>query len=270
MGKLTGPTIVTIKRLFAVAGNRCAFPQCTQPLVHSGKVTGRACHIKAAKPGGPRFDRTQTDEQRRGFDNLVLMCPVHHDVIDADPLAYTVAQLTQMKGDHEARHAGGAEPTDEVANQFVINLSEASVGRGSIIVTHNQTGGQVAHVINNYGPPKRLISPEIRGRMLDVLQRIESSRIGFASTQGDMEAHEFKEQLMDVFRTAGWEIKDMHTFMFFGARKGIILTIPIGSSEASLPQTVAHALAQTGTPVACNHGDMANACGLYVQVWHAP
>jgi hypothetical protein len=36
-------------RLFAVTGNLCVFPGCTQSLVdkNSGKVTGEICHIKA-------------------------------------------------------------------------------------------------------------------------------------------------------------------------------------------------------------------------------
>lgn len=122
----------------------------------------------------------------------------------------------------------------------------------------------------NYGPPRRIISPDIRSRVGNVLSGTTPSRIGFASTQGDVEAHEFKEQLMQVFREAAWQVDDMQTFMFFGTVKGLVLTIPFAASEAGLPQVVVHALAQTGSPVVWNRDDMANECGLYVQVWHAP
>jgi len=106
--------------------------------------------------------------------------------------------------------------------------------------------------------------------MLEVLRPAQPSQIGFASTHGDIEAHEFKKQLIEVFRSAGWQTQDMHTFMFFGEKNGFVLTIPFASSEAGPPQVVARALVQTGNPIAWNRGDMANSCGVYVQVWHAP
>jgi len=112
-------TPATIKRLFAVSGDMCAFPKCTQPLVHLGKVTGRICHIKAAKLGGPRHDVTQSEEERHGFANLLIMCPIHHDVIDADIVTYTVERLAAIKADHESRHLNGAEPTEEIAKQLI-------------------------------------------------------------------------------------------------------------------------------------------------------
>jgi hypothetical protein len=129
--------------------------------------------------------------------------------------------------------------------------------------------GQVANVINNLGPPKRVISPGLRSRMLELLRSAGPGQIGLASTQGDQEAHEFKEQLIAVFRAAGWRTEDMRTFMFLGAKMGIVVTIPFSAPEDGLPQLVAQALALTGNPVAGNRGDMANTCSIYVQVWHA-
>ena len=123
---MAGPSAATVKRLFAVSGNRCAFPECRLPLVDraSGKVTGRICHIKAESPGGPRHDPEQHDEERHGFANLVLMCPIHHDVIDSDVEKYTVERLLEIKARHEARYAGGAEPSDDVARQFLLPLHQ--------------------------------------------------------------------------------------------------------------------------------------------------
>jgi tetratricopeptide (TPR) repeat protein len=119
---MAGPSTAIIKRLFAASGNQCAFPDCTQPLVTSGKVTGHICHIKARSPGGPRYDPEQSDEERHGFDNLVLMCPAHHDVIDADAEIYTVERLWEIKREHEERNKGGPEPSEEVAWQFLANI----------------------------------------------------------------------------------------------------------------------------------------------------
>ena len=70
---MSSPSVATIKRLFAVTGNKCAFPRCPLALVDeaSGKVTGRICHIKARQVGGPRFDRDQSDDERNAFENLI-------------------------------------------------------------------------------------------------------------------------------------------------------------------------------------------------------
>ena len=44
------PSLQTLKRLFAMSGNRCAFPECTLPIVEgSGIVTGIVCHIRSPK-----------------------------------------------------------------------------------------------------------------------------------------------------------------------------------------------------------------------------
>ena len=106
--------------------------------------------------------------------------------------------------------------------------------------------------------------------MLQSLQKVPPARIAFASVQGDREAHEFKRQLINVFRAAGWSVEDAETFMFFGTKSGLVVTIPFAAPETGAHQIVAEALSQTGDPVVGSRGDMANNHGFYVQVWHAP
>jgi len=149
---MSDPSLPTIKRLFAESGNVCAFPGCPIPLIDlaSGKVIGRVCHIKARNPQGPRYDPNQSDAERHGFNNLILMCPMHHDVIDADPAKYTVDHLTQIKVQHDVSHRGGSEPSDDIARQLQLNVAiTATVSSGSIIYIPNQSGGQTAHSITN-------------------------------------------------------------------------------------------------------------------------
>ncbi|MBN1814368.1 MAG: hypothetical protein JXA14_21185, partial [Anaerolineae bacterium] len=117
----TRPTQATVKRLFAVSGNRCAFPECPNPLIepNTGSVSGEICHIEAQNANGPRYNPKQTDEERHSFSNLILMCPIHHKVIDDKPDTYTVVWLQDLKAGHEARYAGGREPSDDIARQFL-------------------------------------------------------------------------------------------------------------------------------------------------------
>lgn len=146
------PTLATTKRLFALSSNRCAFPNCMNPLVDvdSGKVTGRICHIKAQSQDGPRYDPNQSEEEKHGFGNLILMCPIHHDVIDADPDSYTVDRLLKIKATHEALRTEDSDVNEEVAAQLLLNLGQIS--GGSMIYTSGQQGGQVAHSITNIAP----------------------------------------------------------------------------------------------------------------------
>ena len=96
------PTLSTVKRLFALSSNRCAYPGCQLPIVEdAGAVTGAVCHIKARSEGGPRYDPKQTPEERHSFANLILLCARHGKLIDSDPNAHTVEVLTQMKAAQE-------------------------------------------------------------------------------------------------------------------------------------------------------------------------
>lgn len=142
------PSGPTIKRLFALSGNVCAFPGCVTPIIDpsSDVVIGEVCHIKAREEGGPRFDYNQTDDERNAFENLVLMCGVHHKIIDTDKDAYPVERLTEIKESHEQKHVHVAEPGDDVVSRLI----HATYVLGSSINTVNQSGGQVAHLINNY------------------------------------------------------------------------------------------------------------------------
>ncbi len=94
---------VVIKQLSSKSFNRCAFPGCTSPIVELDNiVSGEICHIAAANKAGPRYDPTQTAQQRNGVDNLIMLCGRHHKVIDSDTATYTVEKLRLMKSTHES------------------------------------------------------------------------------------------------------------------------------------------------------------------------
>jgi len=97
-----GPTESALKRLFALSRNRCAFPGCGTAIVQASlTLTGKVCHIKGRSPGGPRYDGSQTEDERNGFGNLILLCSVHHDIVDAEPQKYPAELLQDIKEMHE-------------------------------------------------------------------------------------------------------------------------------------------------------------------------
>jgi len=91
----------TIKKLYALSGNQCAFPDCKVTLVNPDDDTNMSnmAHIEAANPGGQRYNPNSTDDYRRGYDNLILLCPNHHVETDNVSL-YPVEVLRDMKRKH--------------------------------------------------------------------------------------------------------------------------------------------------------------------------
>ena len=94
----------TIKRLYALSGNQCAFPDCNISLLSSGSEINfsNICHIEAAEPGGQRYNLTSNDNYRRSYENLMLLCANHH-LETNDVEKYTVPILQEMKKNHEAK-----------------------------------------------------------------------------------------------------------------------------------------------------------------------
>ena len=133
------PSTQIVKRLFALSSNRCAFRRCTTPLVQGHTVIGEICHIKAAHSGGPRYDPNQTDVERHSFDNLILMCGVHHKIIDDDEEAYTAEHLMRRKAEHEASSSFIDDGMAERATKLLIQQTVSSSG---------QSGGITAHTVN--------------------------------------------------------------------------------------------------------------------------
>lgn len=99
------------------SGGFCAFPGCKQELVEPGTETdkpaflGKIAHIVADSRDGPRGDHPMSDEDRDRHPNLLLLCGVHHDLIDIQKFKFSVSVLRQMKADHEARVRKAASPS---------------------------------------------------------------------------------------------------------------------------------------------------------------
>jgi hypothetical protein len=107
--------VETLRALFARSGNVCAFPACDHPLIQDETTfVGEVCHIEAAMPGGERFNPQQTEDERRSFENLLLLCHRHHVVTD-DAERYTVGVLREMKASHAEAHSGRRFKVEERA-----------------------------------------------------------------------------------------------------------------------------------------------------------
>lgn len=98
------PTLSTIKTLFAYSSNICARPRCEERLTDPAwpRVKGQLAHIRGEKPGSARYDPTMTDAERAAYENLILLCPNCHKLVDdLEPDAHTVEVLEVWKDRHE-------------------------------------------------------------------------------------------------------------------------------------------------------------------------
>lgn len=64
-------------------------------------VIGDECHIISRQPNGPRYDPNYPEDQLDSHENLVLLCRVHHKMVDDQHETYAVDILSRIKSTHE-------------------------------------------------------------------------------------------------------------------------------------------------------------------------
>jgi hypothetical protein len=103
-------TPLTRTILWAKAAGRCQYAGCNKPLIGDliagieDKNFGFVAHIVADTPDGPRGDPIRSPLLSNNIANLMLLCHVHHKLIDVDDITgHPEARLLAMKTSHELR-----------------------------------------------------------------------------------------------------------------------------------------------------------------------
>ena len=97
----------TLKILFGLSGNQCTHPECTNNVIEpateydDAAVIAQICHIYAVSEAGPRGRAGLTDDELKSIENLILLCPTHHVVVDKQYETYPAELLKQWKKEHE-------------------------------------------------------------------------------------------------------------------------------------------------------------------------
>lgn len=95
----------TRKILWGRSGNRCAV--CKQSLVVEAQeqdgesIVGEECHIISPKENGPRYDSIYPIISLESYENLILLCRMHHKIVDDQKESFTTEILRKMKAKHE-------------------------------------------------------------------------------------------------------------------------------------------------------------------------
>lgn len=93
-----------IKMLWGRAAGHCSAPKCPASLLpllaKSGDVVlGEMAHLIGRRPGAARSNPVVGADD--GYDNLILLCPNHHTIVDKAEADYPPALLKQWKADWE-------------------------------------------------------------------------------------------------------------------------------------------------------------------------
>jgi len=118
-----------VKKLYGLTRNQCSNPGCRKPLIVPGQTPGiygqlgKIAHIRAAEDGGSRWDPAMTDDERRSFANLILLCSRCHDLVDDVELVvdYSVSLLERWKREHED---SSWQPSENIHDWGVIVVHE--------------------------------------------------------------------------------------------------------------------------------------------------
>jgi hypothetical protein len=93
------------KILWARSGSSCVI--CKHELIIDAttsddeSVIGEECHIVSSQANGPRYDPAFPQEQIDEYSNLIILCRIHHKMVDDQKDTYPTEILRQKKIDHE-------------------------------------------------------------------------------------------------------------------------------------------------------------------------
>lgn len=197
-------SLLTRKRLWAKAGNRCAICKCrlvsSENKSNSDVNVGEECHIISEKHNGPRYKKGLKDYDI--YNNLILLCRNDHKIVDSLPESYTEEILRFMKTNHEHK-------IDEITTKgFDKNKSE-NLPRFLKLVTSgkeliNLARGAYASRVDFDQHDDDLVNESIAELIDGVIEYGEMD--DFLTTKNVMEGSKYFDSLISNIRESGFEI----------------------------------------------------------------
>lgn len=121
--------------LFAISV-QCYYPECQVPSVSifgdGENKNVDIAHICAISPSGPRFKSKMTKEDLNSFPNLILLCGLHHRMVDKkeNEHRFTEEVLCEWKNENEKeirdKIAGLSGLTESGLNEMLVTAAEST------------------------------------------------------------------------------------------------------------------------------------------------
>lgn len=117
--------VSVLKKLFALSRNHCAFPSCEETLAKPEwhGVQCEVAHIYGRSPGSARYIGEADDS----FENLILLCPNHHNLVDyLEPDRFDAETLLDWKKAIEEREYVGRNLMEADDDRVVREIARRS------------------------------------------------------------------------------------------------------------------------------------------------
>lgn len=97
---------------------KCAI--CETELMNGDSVIGEECHIVSSKLNGPRHRHMKNYDSPK---NIIVLCPIHHKIIDDNPNEYTEEKLQKIKSEHIRKNRKENDSSDKIALKLIDNAA---------------------------------------------------------------------------------------------------------------------------------------------------
>ena len=145
-----GTSVRSRKLLWGRSGSRCAM--CRRELIEPGthvddeSIIGEECHIVSAVPGGPRYDPDFAHARVDKYANLLLLCRVHHKLIDDQEIRYTVSYLANLKASHETWVSAQLDSSNSDTRPLRIRQVPENI---PVLLQHIRSGKELLAIMSN-------------------------------------------------------------------------------------------------------------------------
>lgn len=160
-----------VRKIAERAAYICSNPACHRVTIGPDQSssnlsikTGEAAHICAASAGGPRYDMSQTESQRKSIGNAIWLCGACADLIDKNNgIGYQIEHIKKWKRDHEALMKECLEGGKRLVFNFLTHRSDEKIAR------------RVIHLLEDKGALYLPYTQENPSRVSDSLKELRTS-----------------------------------------------------------------------------------------------
>lgn len=240
----------TARKVAQRAAYICSNPKCRRLTIGPDTAdlsrsisAGKASHIKAASPGGPRYDPLQSSAQRKGIANAIWLCGACADFIDKNQgKSYPVQQIENWKKDHESLIKDCLEGEKRAVFQFGTEKQDYQVALGVIQILKDKgflfaPYPQESHryVVESMKELRRdftlLVTRAAPSSKLAVTIEsiIHACRHYMNSTKPDVGFEEMNDRLSAVRKIVGINIHELCTFYDLDPGKELSAITPVAT-----------------------------------------
>ena len=106
------PTCANIQQAYEDFGGRCAFPDCPYEVHLKDTPIFEVAFIRSNSPGGPRYDPNVPAGLGANLENILILCPHHHYLIDTNVSEFTTERLSKLRQKRIASNRQLLAPVD--------------------------------------------------------------------------------------------------------------------------------------------------------------